>query len=97
MTTNFPTPEELALYWPCKPAVEWLATDWHLTGRGQTSWGPTGFAFVEREADGKRILDSLKNRFDDQTGMEFRVCRGRNHGASVTRLGQRARYAPAPV
>ncbi len=38
-------------------AIGWLAEQ-GLTGIGQSSWGPTGFAFVPSEAEGQRLLDA---------------------------------------
>ena len=51
-------------------------------GIGQSSWGPTGFAFVETEAAAKRLYASLVG---DVTGMglSLSVVRGRNSGAII--------------
>ena len=51
-------------------------------GIGQSSWGPTGFAFVESETVAKRLYASLVG---DVTGMglSMSVVRGRNSGAII--------------
>jgi beta-RFAP synthase len=51
-------------------------------GIGQTSWGPTGFAFVPSEAAAARLYDSL---LGDATagGLEMKIVRGRNCGARM--------------
>jgi beta-ribofuranosylaminobenzene 5'-phosphate synthase len=51
-------------------------------GIGQTSWGPTGFAFTASEAAAQRLYDSL---VEDATaeGLELKVVCGRNCGAST--------------
>ena len=67
-------------------AVEWLAKNGGLIGGGQTSWGPTGFAFVESEAEAIVKLDALRREFANEVGLEFRLCGGRNHAASATRV-----------
>ena len=52
-------------------------------GLGQSSWGPTGFAFAETEADGLRLLDVASKA--DRTGtLRFVLTRGRNDGAEIT-------------
>lgn len=53
-------------------------------GIGQSSWGPTGFAFVETEAEGLRLLDVASEA--DRTGtLRFVLASGRNAGAEITR------------
>ncbi|MFA5950594.1 MAG: beta-ribofuranosylaminobenzene 5'-phosphate synthase family protein [Hyphomicrobium sp.] len=52
------------------------------TGIGQTSWGPTGFAFVSSEAAAARLYHSFVG---DATamGLEIMIARGRNAGARI--------------
>ncbi len=50
------------------------------TGLGQSSWGPTGFAFVESEAAAQRLYSSLVEAAKAE-GLHLRVARGRNSGA----------------
>jgi beta-ribofuranosylaminobenzene 5'-phosphate synthase len=51
-------------------------------GIGQTSWGPTGFAFTGTETAAARLYDSLVG---DATagGLELMIVRGRNTGARM--------------
>ena len=50
------------------------------TGIGQTSWGPTGFAFVPSEAAAASLYHSLVGEATAM-GLEMTVARGRNTGA----------------
>lgn len=54
-------------------------------GLGQSSWGPTGFAFAETEADGLRLLDVASKAHRNGT-LRFVMARGRNEGAEITEL-----------
>jgi beta-RFAP synthase len=51
-------------------------------GIGQSSWGPTGFAFAPSEEEARRIAGSVRDEIGP--GMEIRVVRGRNSGARIT-------------
>lgn len=51
-------------------------------GLGQSSWGPTGFAFVKTE-DGARALYEKAAEAARAEGLEILIARGRNTGASV--------------
>jgi predicted sugar kinase len=55
-------------------------------GIGQSSWGPTGFAYTPSEEIAARLYDSAIEaaRAD---GLEILVTRGRNRGASIERIG----------
>jgi beta-RFAP synthase len=50
-------------------------------GIGQSSWGPTGFAFAASHDDAERIADV--GRAQD-SGLDIRICRGLNRGAEIT-------------
>lgn len=50
------------------------------TGIGQSSWGPSGFAFLRGEAEAERIATSLRERVG---GLDISVCKALNRGASV--------------
>ncbi len=54
-------------------------------GIGQSSWGPTGFAFVENDAKAKSLYHSLVADAKAQ-GVKLTVVRGRNCGATVESL-----------
>jgi beta-ribofuranosylaminobenzene 5'-phosphate synthase len=54
-------------------------------GIGQSSWGPTGFAYTPSEEIAARLYDSAIEpaRAD---GLEILIARGRNRGASIERI-----------
>jgi beta-RFAP synthase len=58
-----------------------------IAGLGQSSWGPTGFAFVEGEAQGAALLGRLRTHYG-QTALSFALARGRNEGAKVEISGE---------
>jgi beta-RFAP synthase len=67
------------------PAVGRLAhrmRDLGAQGIGQSSWGPTGFAFVDTPDAAERLYDSLIEEAKGD-GLSILVARGRNTGASV--------------
>jgi beta-RFAP synthase len=67
------------------PAVGRLAhrmQDLGATGIGQSSWGPTGFAFVDNPAAAQRLYDSLIGDAKGD-GLNILVAQGRNTGASI--------------
>ncbi len=51
-------------------------------GIGQSSWGPTGFAFAPSEDEARRLVDSVRDATG--TGIEIRIVRGRNSGARIS-------------
>jgi len=50
-------------------------------GIGQSSWGPTGFAFAASQADATRIVDAIGGR---SPGTTIQIVAGRNAGADIT-------------
>jgi len=62
-------------------ALEWLRGQ-GVTGLGQSSWGPTGFAFAASEHEGQALLDRLRNAIQ-RPGLSFAVAQGRNQGATI--------------
>lgn len=58
-----------------------------LVGLGQSSWGPTGFAFVASEAHGEALLQRLRDRCK-HPALSFALTRGRNEGARVELSGE---------
>ena len=51
-------------------------------GIGQSSWGPTGFAFLRDDATAKSLYHSLVGDAKAQ-GVKLTIARGRNTGATV--------------
>lgn len=52
-------------------------------GHGQSSWGPTGFAFLPRACTAEEIRERLVSDFAGEPGLGFAVVRGRNEGARI--------------
>jgi beta-ribofuranosylaminobenzene 5'-phosphate synthase len=53
-----------------------------VTGLGQSSWGPTGFAFAASEHEGQEMLSALRQR-GLGAGLRLVLARGRNEGAEI--------------
>lgn len=53
------------------------------SGIGQSSWGPTGFAFARSELEARRIVDATAV----PDGTEVRIVAGRNGGAVIEKTG----------
>jgi beta-RFAP synthase len=51
-------------------------------GIGQSSWGPTGFAFASSPEDADRLA-AIARRHPSGQGLDIRVCKGLNHGADI--------------
>jgi beta-ribofuranosylaminobenzene 5'-phosphate synthase len=51
-------------------------------GTGQSSWGPTGFAFAADAREARRLSD-LVRATAEASGLNLAVCKGVNHGALV--------------
>ena len=58
----------------------WLE-DQGVSGVGQSSWGPTGFALLGSEADARRLRDQAERRWPRSSGLRFEIVAGSNHGA----------------
>ena len=52
------------------------------TGIGQSSWGPTGFAFAASDADARRLAAILEDSLTTKR-LDLLICRVLNRGASV--------------
>jgi beta-RFAP synthase len=61
--------------------LDWLRSE-GVIGLGQSSWGPTGFAFVSSEQEGQALLDCVTARFR-RPGLSFALAQGRNEGAKI--------------
>lgn len=53
------------------------------TGVGQSSWGPTGFAFVRDAAEADRLVSRLRD-YPEAKMLDIMICRGLNQPASVS-------------
>jgi beta-ribofuranosylaminobenzene 5'-phosphate synthase len=62
--------------------LDWAATQ-GLKGIGQSSWGPTGFVFVQSELEGTLLLENLQS-LAGLAGLRFQLVHGRNHGADTS-------------
>lgn len=62
-------------------ACEWLAAH-GAHGIGQSSWGPTGFAFCDSEAAADRLVSRLVATGLGE-GLDLRIARGRNRGIEI--------------
>jgi beta-ribofuranosylaminobenzene 5'-phosphate synthase len=69
--------------------LDWLQGK-GLIGVGQSSWGPTGFAFVASEAEGQCRLDDLRATFRDPS-LGFDLAQGHNEGAKIEMNTERNR------
>ena len=62
--------------------LAWLDAE-GVTGVGQSSWGPTGFAFVGSEDDAQELSHAARRRWPAESRLTFAVRRGRNRGGEV--------------
>jgi predicted sugar kinase len=51
-------------------------------GIGQSSWGPTGFAFAPSRAEAERLA-AIARRHPNARGLDIRICAGLNRGAEI--------------
>ena len=54
-----------------------------VKGLGQSSWGPTAFAFAPTEPEGEKLLAAAKAHAP-KGGLRFTLARARNQGADIT-------------
>jgi beta-RFAP synthase len=52
-------------------------------GIGQSSWGPTGFAFAPSNDIAHRLVERVHEHLSAR-GLDIRVCKALNHGADIT-------------
>jgi len=72
-------------------ALAWLDGQ-GIACRGQSSWGPTGFAVLPDAAAGNAMAAALRERFGPQ-GVRIEITRGRNIGADIAPLAVGVRAA----
>lgn len=63
--------------------LDWLARQ-GVSGIGQSSWGPTGFAFAPCEAAAERLLQGLRAQARGSS-IRFEIAQGRNQPACIER------------
>ena len=63
-------------------AISYLET-LGIQGVGQSSWGPTGFAFVDSETQAHMLLRELQTKFNNNEDLQFKIVSGRNTGAVI--------------
>lgn len=61
-------------------ALTWM-DDQGVTGVGQSSWGPTGFALVESETEANRLVHEASKVSNKE--LSFKVCKASNEGATI--------------
>ena len=54
-----------------------------IQGVGQSSWGPTGFAFTDSETQAHTVLRELQTIFSENNNLQFKIVSGRNTGAKI--------------
>lgn len=55
-------------------------------GTGQSSWGPTGFAFAASDDEAQRLVAAAREN-SAQANLTMLICRGINHGARIETTG----------
>ena len=75
-------------------ALAWLSGQ-GLKGLGQSSWGPTGFAFVSSEEEAEALLDRLRAATSDWK-LRFALAKGRNEGALIETIPRENRSPRRP-
>ena len=63
-------------------ALTWIESQ-GIAGVGQSSWGPTGFAFVAGEDRAAEVARAAQSHWGDAGPLQFLVCGGRNRGGDV--------------
>ena len=59
-------------------------------GIGQSSWGPTGFAFAESDDEARRLVKLVREN-SAQANPVMLICKGINHGARIATIHRAAR------
>lgn len=57
-----------------------------ISGIGQSSWGPTGFAILPSENEAQKLLESLRFQHGERSALRFEIVKGLNTGAEVEYL-----------
>ena len=62
--------------------LAWLGGE-GVTGVGQSSWGPTGFALIGSDREARDLQDAAQRCWPEDSGLSFQVRRGRNGPAKI--------------
>ncbi len=62
--------------------LAWLKAQ-GIVGLGQSSWGPTGFAFLGDAGAAEAVLGQARRKWAGDDRLRFMICRGRNEGGRV--------------
>ena len=91
MTPRFPRPQRVDHFAPVQGGGRFISDPvGRIAGRlkalgargiGQSSWGPTGFAFAS-DPDHAQFL-ARRACVDREQGVEIRICSARDHGAEI--------------
>ena len=80
-----------------REALKLCVREFGLKGVGQSSWGPTGFAFAESDDKATALIDALNGAFNEAGTLTFRECEPCNRGAIVSgTVEQRPGQGPVP-
>ena len=63
--------------------IEYLIKQ-EIPGVGQSSWGPTGFAFFDSDTAAHAMMRECQNQFAHLTQLDYKVVQGNNTGSVVT-------------
>jgi beta-RFAP synthase len=63
--------------------MNWMGASAHRAAIGQSSWGPTGFAIVESQADAQALLAAAGAAGLIEHGLVSRIVAARNRGAEI--------------
>lgn len=63
--------------------IEYLIQQ-EIPGVGQSSWGPTGFAFFDSDTAAHSMMRECQNQFSHSSQLSFKVVQGNNVGSVVT-------------
>ncbi|MDH3526797.1 MAG: GHMP kinase [Gammaproteobacteria bacterium] len=76
--------------------LAWLKAQ-EISGIGQSSWGPTGFAILDSEVRARHLLHAVQLRYADRPNLSFAVIRARNHGSRIRTRKKEHRALPGAL
>lgn len=66
--------------------LDWFQAE-GITGVGQSSWGPTGFAIVDSEIRARQLVNAAQARWGAHGYLNFMICTGNNSGGYIREFG----------